>query len=124
MARYLSAAENALRQVAAKQVERPATTIMRYHARDQRSFVGPMKFSVFNTSPERATFPVLGLEAQPDVRAGKESATVGASDPAKRDLEGVGVAAGNYEPLEPKFNQFKAPVAGRYKLRFNAFSVW
>src|SRR6185503_16021522 len=32
--------------------------------------------------------------------------------------------ASAYEPIEPKFNQFRAPVAGRYKLRFNAYSVW
>ena len=124
MARYLGVADYALRQVMARSPEQPATATTRYHARDQRSFTGPMKFSVFNTSPERATFPVLGFEAQPDVRAGKAPVTVGAADPATRDLEGVGVAAGNYEPLEPKFSSFKAPAAGRYRLRFNAFSAW
>jgi hypothetical protein len=124
MARYLAAADYALRQVAAKQPARPPTTITRYYAREQRSFTGPMKFSVFNTSPERATFPVLGFEAQPEVRAGKAPATVGAADPANRELEGVGLVASTYEPLEPKFTQFKAPVAGHYRLRFNAFSVW
>jgi len=124
MQRYLNVADYALRQVAAKQPERPAATTTRYYAREQRSFIGPMKFSVFNTSPERASFPVLGHEAQPDVRAGKGSITVGPADPATRELEGVGVVASTYEPLEPKFNQFKAPVAGHYRLRFNAFSVW
>jgi len=34
------------------------------------------------------------------------------------------VVASAYEPIEPKFNQFRAPVAGHYKLRFNAYSVW
>ena len=29
-----------------------------------------------------------------------------------------------YEPLEIRFNAFKAPAAGRYRIRFNAFSVW
>jgi hypothetical protein len=83
-----------------------------------------MKFSVFNSSPERASFPMLGDQPQPDVRTGKAPATVGAADPANRDLEAVGVVASNYEPIEPKFNQFKAPLAGRYKIRFNTFSVW
>ena len=124
LARYLGAAEYALRQVVAKQPERPATTTTRYYAREQRSFVGPMKFTVFNTAPERATFPVLGGEAQPDVRQGKAPVTVGASEPATRELEGVGLVASTYEPLEPKFSQFKAPVAGHYKIRLNAFSVW
>jgi hypothetical protein len=124
MARYLGAADYALRQAMATQAEPPQPKVKRYYARDQRSYTGPMKFSVFNTAPERATFPVLGFKGQPDVRAGKEPITVGTNDPVLRELEGVGVVASAYEPIEPKFNQFKAPVAGRYKLRFNAYSVW
>ncbi len=124
MNRYLAAADYALRQVIAPQVERPQSKITRYYAREQRSFMGPMKFSVFNSSPERASFPMLGDQPQPDVRAGKAAATVGAADAVTRDLEAVGVVASNYEPIEPKFNQFKAPLAGRYKIRFNTFSVW
>src|SRR6266487_3907898 len=124
MARYLGAADYALRQAMATQADPPQTKVQRYYARDQRSYTGPMKFSVFNTAPERATFPVLGFEGQPDVRAGKAPITVGTTNAELRELEGVGVVASAYEPIEPKFNQFKAPVAGRYKLRFNAYSVW
>jgi hypothetical protein len=122
MARYLGAADYALRQAMATHATRPETKVVRYYARDQRSYTGPMKFSVFNTAPERATFPVLGCRGQPDVRAGK--APITSTNKEERELEGVGVVASAYEPIEPKFNQFKAPVAGRYKLRFNACSVW
>ena len=124
MARYLSAADSALRQSMVPFADQPRTTTRRYYARDQRSYTGPMKFNVFNTAPERATFPVLGFSGQPDVRAGKAPISVGSSEPETRELEGVGVVASAYEPIEPKFNQFKAPVSGRYKLRFNAYSVW
>jgi hypothetical protein len=124
MARYLSAAEYALRQAMAQYPEQPSSNVRRYYTRDQRSYTGPMKFSVFNTAPERATFPVLGFEGQPDVRSGKAPITVGDDNPELRELEGVGVVASAYEPIEPRFNQFRAPVAGRYKLRFNAYSVW
>lgn len=124
MARYLAAADSALRQVIARGPEPPASRTTRYYAREQRSFTGPMKFSVFNNAPERATFPLLGHEPQPDVRAGKAAMTVGSADPVLRELEAVGVVASAYEPLEPKFIQFRAPVSGRYKLRLNAFSVW
>ena len=124
MARYLGAADYALRQTMATHATRPETKTVRYYARDQRSYTGPMKFSVFNTAPERATFPVLGFKAQADVRRGDAPLTVGATNKELRELEGVGVVASAYEPIEPKFNQFKAPVAGRYKLRFNAYSVW
>lgn len=122
MARYLGAADYALRQAMAPQADRPPTEVKRFHTRDQGSFTGPMKFSVFNTAPERATFPVLGFKGQPGVRAGK--APITSTNAAERELEGMGVVASAYEPIEPKFNQFKAPVAGRYKLRFNAYSVW
>ena len=122
MARYLGAADYALRQVMATQATLPETKTTRYYARDQRSYTGPMKFSVFNTAPERATFPVLGFQGQSEVRAG--TAPISSTNRAERELEGVGVVASAYEPIEPKFNQFRAPVAGRYKLRFNAYSVW
>ena len=124
MARYLAAADYALRQAMAPHFEAPEPKVQRYYARDQRSYTGPMKFSVFNTAPERATFPVLGFEAQPDVRRGEAPITVGSTNAELRDLEGVGVVASAYEPIEPKFNQFRAPVASRYKLRFNAHTVW
>src|SRR3954465_6074970 len=42
MARYISAAEYALRQVMAPQAEQPKPQIQRYYTRDQRSFTGPM----------------------------------------------------------------------------------
>lgn len=122
MARYLNAADYALRQVVATEVEQPAPRVRRYYARDQRSYTGPMKFTVFNTAPERATFPVLGFKGQPEVRAG--NAPITSTNAEERELEGVGVVASAYEPIEPKFNQFKAPVAGHYKLRFNGYTVW
>ena len=112
MARYLGAADYALRQVMATQVEPPQASVKHYYARDQHSYTGPMTFTVFNTAPERATFPVLGFAGQPDVRAGKAPLTVGSTNAELRELEGVGVVASAYEPIEPKFNEFKAPVAG------------
>src|SRR5437762_2793260 len=68
MARYLGAADYALRQAMATQAERPEPKVQRYYARDQRSYTGPMKVNVLNTAPERATLPLLGLERLPDVR--------------------------------------------------------
>ena len=65
---------------------------------------------------------MLGFQGQPDVRKG--DAPITSTNAELRELEGVGVVASAYEPIEPKFNQFRAPVAGHYKLRFNAYSVW
>jgi len=124
LARYLATAEDALRQVLVASAEKLPSASRRFYARDQGSYVGSMKFSVFNTSPERATFPTMGFAAQPDVRAGKAPTTVGKADPAKRDLEGVGVVASAYEPIEPKFSAFKAPVSGRYRIKLCGHTVW
>ncbi len=125
MARYLAAADYALRQAMAPQVERPDAKARRYYARDQRSFTGAMNVASANKrGVERATFPVLGFKAQPDVRREEAPVTVGASNPELREQEGVGLVAGAYEPIEPQFNEFHAPMAGYYKIRVNASSIW
>lgn len=124
MARYLSAADNALREVMASQLSRPTSKTTRYYARDDSSLVKKMKFSEFNKSPERATFPVLGTKAQPEVRAGKAPTTVGAKNPKVREQEAIGCVAGSYEPIELRFKEFEVPRSGRYKLRFQGYSIW
>ncbi len=124
MAQYLAAAEYALRQVMATQAKRPEAVKERFYARDQKTFASHMKFTEFNRSPERATFPVLDWTAQPDVRSAKLPLTVGSGDPKVREHEAIAVVAGSYEPIELRFDRFTAPVSGHYKLRFSAYSVW
>ncbi|MEP7336761.1 MAG: DUF1592 domain-containing protein [Acidobacteriota bacterium] len=124
MSRYLMAAEQALREVMAREAKQPETVTKRYYAREQRAFTGKVEFSQFNTASERATFPLIGNAADVPVLKKEAPMTVGAADPAKRELESMGVVASTYEPLEIRFNQFKAPASGRYKLRINAHSFW
>jgi mono/diheme cytochrome c family protein len=124
VSRYLAAAEYALRDVMARGMSRPETTTKRFYAREQRAFTGKVEFSQFNTASERATFPLLGDAADLPVLKREAPMTVGAADPVKREQESMGVVASSYEPLEIRFNQFKAPVSGRYKLRVNAHSFW
>jgi hypothetical protein len=124
MAQYLAAADYALHEVIATQIAKPESTTTRYYTRDQKSFANKMKFNEFNRSPERATFPVLGFDPQPKIRAGEGPISVGPANPAIREKEAIGLVAGAYEPLEPKFNEFKAPRSGHYRLRLYAQSVW
>ncbi len=128
ISRYLTAAEYALREVIARSEQQPETVTQRFYAREQKAFTNKVEFSQFNTSPERATFPLLGnaanIAADKAVLKKEAPMTVGATDPAKRELESMGVVASSYEPLEIRFNQFKAKVPGRYKLRLNAHSFW
>lgn len=118
VSRYLAAAQYALRE-ALPPPARPETTTQRFYVRDQRSF-GPRR----DQAPERATFQILGdaadLEALNRPRGGGRAS----DDPAKRELEAVGVVASAYEPLQPRFDRFRAPLAGRYKLRLKARSFW
>lgn len=124
MARYLGAADSALRQVMAPSPNKPEAPVRRYYARDQRNLQRKMVFSVFNRSPERATFPLLDFAADIPVLEQKASFSVGKTNSAVREREAFGVVAGAYEPIEPKFDNFKAPTAGRYKMRFNGFTFW
>ncbi|MBL8214180.1 MAG: DUF1592 domain-containing protein [Bryobacterales bacterium] len=122
MARYLETAEQALRAVikAAGEPER----LSRHYARDQRRMLNRMRYSPFNRHPERASIPILGFEAQPEVLAEKAPLTVGDKDPATRELEGFATPAGTYIGNEYHFDTFTAPAGGKYRLRFNAFSLW
>ncbi len=45
-------------------------------------------------------------------------------NPKTRELEAMGVVASSYEPIEVKFDQFRAAHSGKYRLRFNAYSFW
>lgn len=124
VARYLNAADYALRDVMAAQAVKPASSIVRHYAREQPAFYRRVVYNPFNRSPERATFPLIGNAADLPVLEQKAPMTVGAADPARRELEAMGVVASTYEPLEIKFDAFEAPLAGRYRLRFSAHSFW
>src|SRR5262249_40993232 len=122
MARYMETADQALRLVLAASKEPEKKN--RYYARDQKRFIGRMGYSPFNRHPERATIPILGFEAQPDVFAEKAPISVGAADPKTHELEGFATPASTYVGNEYHFDEFTAPVGGRYQLTFNAFSIW
>ena len=121
MNQYLAAAEYALREVLPRSANRPSPETKRYYARQQGAIAGKVLFPKGN---ERNVFPVLGNAA--DIPALKKTVpmTVGAADPDIREQEGLAVVASTYEPIELRFNQFTAPVAGRYKLRLCAHTVW
>ena len=125
LARYMQAAEYALREVIAKETKAPAATTVRYYAREQAKFNGRVHYTRFNRSPERATFPLLGYDADLEVlRDPEKPFTVGADDPEKRETEAFGVVASSYEPIEIRFSSFQAPRSGRYRLRFKGYTFW
>jgi hypothetical protein len=76
LARYMTAADYAIRQVLSAEFTRPPTATTRYYARDQRTLTSKFTQNPFNTSPDRQTYPVLGWTAQPaHRRRGRSGAT-------------------------------------------------
>lgn len=125
LARYMNAADYAMRQVLSVQFHQPPTTTKRYYARDQRTLTSKFTGSIFNSSPDRMTFPIVGTTAQPDVRWLRAPLTVGDSDPATREQEAVGWVSSNYVTgFTYRWDGFRAPVAGRYRIRFSGYTVW
>ena len=125
LARYLAAADYAIRQALTVQLERPPTTTVRHYARDQRTLTSKFTPNPFNSSPDRMTYPLLGREPQRAVRMLDAPLTVGAVDSVTRDLEAVGWVASNYVTgFTYRWDGFRAPVAGRYRIRFNGYTMW
>jgi hypothetical protein len=122
MARYMDAAEQSIRLMVSAG-DQPETQ-KRFYAREQKRFIGRMRYGPFNHHPERAMIPILGFDAQPDVLAEKVPVSVGESDPKTRELEAFATPASTFNGNEYSFDQFNAPVGGRYHLRFNAYSIW
>lgn len=122
MARYMEAAEEAIHLVVSAANQPEVQT--RYYARDQKRFIGRMRYSPFNHHPERAMIPILGFDAQPNVLAEKAPISVGEADPKTRELEGFATPASTFNGNEYSFDQFNAPSGGRYHLRLNAYSIW
>jgi len=120
IARFIEAANYAMRLAMATRLERLATITHKLYARDERSLRNwwPRENG---TLPDRLSFPVLDGHAQPDVRAGRAPAT----SPATREREAVGKVssifsdAGGYS-----WNGWRAPVAARYKLRIAGYTIW
>lgn len=126
MARYLKAADFALRNALAPQSDPVPAKTTRYYSWDQRGFpkgAGPTI---------RKTFKMFGYELQQPRSGGQEGANVDtptqqaiSQDAASsRDKESYAIVTSTYEPAEIQFNSFRAPVTARYKLQFSAFSIW
>ena len=118
MQKYVDAANGAMRQVMATKFVRPSTTLTRYWARDAVSF------SSQDGNPDRGRFPVLG--SGPDLPALTRTAplTVGDSDPVRREEEGMAFTASHFQIGNNYPWSFRAPVTGRYNLRFKGHTVW
>ncbi len=121
MARYLTAADFALRQAVAPQVARPETHTNRFYTWGEREFTA----KIATEGPRnRRTFPLVGYDLQCDLMAQEEPKIEPSTNAERRESESVAIVVSTYEPSEIRFGGFRAPVAGRYRLKFSAFSIW
>jgi hypothetical protein len=121
MARYLSAADYAMREAIRQEFERPAVTTRRFYARDEPSLRRAFFPRENGTLPDRLAFPVLDGRAQPEVRAGRAPV----SSPETREREAVGKVSSTFSDAGGySWSEFRAPIAGRYRLRFRGYSIW
>ncbi|MEO7413515.1 MAG: DUF1592 domain-containing protein [Opitutaceae bacterium] len=125
MARYMNAADYAMRQAVSVQFVRPPTTTTRHYARDQRTLTGKFTQNPLNPLPDRQTYPVLGATAQPAIRSLEAPLTVGEANPEIREQEAVGWVSSNYVTgFTYRWDGYRAPVAGRYRVRFSGYTLW
>jgi hypothetical protein len=121
LSRYMNSADYALRAAMSERLEHPALVTNRYYARDEFSLIGNFRPRENGTLPDRLSFPVLDSQAQPEVRAGRAPVT----SPETREREAVGRVssifsdAGGYS-----WSRFRAPIAGKYRLRFKGYTIW
>jgi len=125
MARFLNAADYAIRETLSSEYERPPTAVHRYYARDQSSITRHFLQSFQASFPEWSTTPLIGTQAQPEVHARRQPLTVGNADPRLREQEAVGWVQGYYQgSFDFYWNQFLAPVTGRYRVRISGYTIW
>jgi hypothetical protein len=120
LSRYLAASEFAIREAMAPQSARPKTTTTRYESWDQREFLGKLKLTPNN----RKTIPMVGLDLRYDLIQQNSPRPEHSTDPEKRAQEAMAVVVSSYEPTEIRFGSFRAPMSGKYRLRFLAYTAW
>jgi hypothetical protein len=119
LARYLTASEFALRQAMAPQVDKPEVKTVKVYTMEERAFFGKINLG----PPVRSTHPLVGLELLTNLVAQANPQMPHTTDPERREKEAMAVVVSTYEPTEIRFSTFRAPVTGRYKLKFSAYSI-
>ncbi len=119
VSRYMTAAQVAIREAVAVEVNKQPTTLKRYYARDSIDYSG------VDGVADRLRFPILG--SGPDAPAANREGpiTVGAANPSVRDEEAMAWSHSDFGPaFNTRWTQFEAPITGRYNVRFQAYTIW
>ena len=119
LARYLAAADYAIRQVISVPYATVPTTTRRYYARETPDITN--KVNHWNQQGDRQVYPLLGLKGQRDVWAKTSPMT----SPDTREQEAMGWVSSNYVTgFRYAWDSFHAPVPGRYRVKFSGYTIW
>lgn len=117
----LDTAEYALR-AALRAAAHPSKT-RKFYAREDPGMTRNFWYRFGQTAATRATIPLLGTRAQPEVIRKEIPVTVGESDPETREREAVGVVCGTYTATTKyDFTRAYVPVEGRYRIRLKTYT--
>ncbi len=119
ISRYITAAQIAIREAVAVEVNKQPTKVKRYYARDNIAYSG------VDGVADRLRFPILG--SGPDARAANREGpvTVGDSNPAVREEEAMAWSHSDFGPaFNTRWTQFEAPITGKYNIRLKAYTIW
>ncbi len=119
LSRYMSSADYAMREAITAKLVQPPTTVTRIYARQEASLRN-FRPREGNTRPDRLNFPVLDSHAQPDVRAGRSPI----SSPETKEREAIGRVSSVFSDAGGFSWGFRAPAAGRYRIRVKGYSIW
>jgi hypothetical protein len=121
LSRYMSSADAAMREAMAAQLVQPPPETKRFYAREEPFLVRNFRPREGNTRTDRLNFPVLDSHGQPDVRAGRSPI----SSPETKEREAVGRVSSIFSDAGGfSWTSFRAPVAGRYKVRVKGYTIW
>ena len=119
--RFLAAAEYSVR--ASMNAAAWPSTQKKYYAREDPQMQRNFWYRFGQTAATRATIPLLGTTAQPEVIRREIPLTVGAADPETREREAVGVVCGTYTATTKyDFTLAYVPVDGRYRIRLKSYT--
>ena len=121
MSRYMSSADYAMREAMASKLTQSEPAVTRIYARQEPSLARNFWAREGSTRTDRINFPVLDSHGQPDVRAGRSPV----SSPETKEREAVGRVSSIFSDAGGfSWATFRAPTAGRYRVRVKGYTIW
>lgn len=121
MQKYFEVAEYFLSTVLNSVAHKPRTE--KFYAREEKSFNSYLRYYWAQSAATRAIVPLIGTEPEPEVIRGNKPITVGASNPAVREQESMGVFSGTYQATTKyDFTRIDVPIDGTYRINIKSYS--